>query len=106
MIMTMRRTVWQRRASIGLTLLLATCGKETATSYQGYVEGEYLYLSAPQAGYLKSLDAARGSRVVQGQPLFAIAADPDEQALAEAEARTGSAREKVENLKEPHRPPE
>ncbi|WP_313953839.1 HlyD family efflux transporter periplasmic adaptor subunit [Accumulibacter sp.] len=89
-----------------MTALLAGCGKMPSSSYQGYVEGEYLYLSAPQAGYLKSLDAPRGSRVVPGQALFAVATDPDAQALAEAEARTGSAREKVENLKEPRRQPE
>lgn len=93
-------------AAVVLLSLLGACTKELPTSYQGYIEGEYLYLSAPQAGYLKSLDAARGSRVVSGQALFAIAADPDAQALDEAEARTGSAREKVENLKEPRRQPE
>lgn len=89
-----------------LALLAVGCGKEASVGYQGYVEGEYLYLAAPQAGYLKSLDAARGSRVSAGQAIFAIAADPDAQALAEAEARAGSAREKVENLMEPRRPPE
>jgi HlyD family secretion protein len=93
-------------AACALATLLAACGNDATPSYQGYVEGEYLYLAAPQAGYLKSLDAPRGSRVVAGQALFAIAADPDAQALDEAEARTGSAREKVENLKQPHRPPE
>jgi HlyD family secretion protein len=85
---------------------LAGCGENAAPAYQGYIEGEYLYLAAPQSGYLKSLDAPRGSRVASGQLVFAIAADPDAQALAEAEARAGSAREKVENLREPHRQPE
>ena len=89
-----------------LALLNVACNEEKAAGYQGYIEGEYLYLAAPQAGYLKSLDAARGSRVQAGQAVFAIATDPDAQALAEAEARAGSAREKVENLKEPRRPPE
>lgn len=89
-----------------LATLIGGCEKPPVPAYQGYVEGEFLYLSAPQAGYLKSLDVVRGSRVVAGQALFAIAADPDAQALAEAEARTGSAREKVENLKEPRRAPE
>jgi HlyD family secretion protein len=67
------------------------------------VEGEFLYLAAPQAGYLKSLDAPRGTRVSEGQPVFAVAADPDIDALQEAEARADSARGKVENLKEPRR---
>ena len=69
-----------RLAPIVLALLAAGCGKEVTTGYQGYVEGEYLYLAAPQAGYLKSLDAARGSRVSAGQAVFAVAADPDAQA--------------------------
>ena len=86
--------------------MFAGCGKDAAPGYQGYIEGEYLYLAAPQSGYLKSLDAPRGSHVDTGQLIFAIATDPDAQALAEAEARTGSAREKVENLREPHRQPE
>ncbi|MDE2585807.1 MAG: HlyD family efflux transporter periplasmic adaptor subunit [Betaproteobacteria bacterium] len=85
---------------------LSACSRDENSTYQGYVEGEYLYLAAPQAGYLKSLDAPRGTRVTAGQVLFAIATDPDAQALAEAEARAGSAREKVENLKEPRRAPE
>ena len=43
-------------AALALAALLAGCGKapELNSSFQGYVEGEYLYLSAPQAGYLKS----------------------------------------------------
>ena len=65
-----------------LAILFGGCDKPPVPAYQGYVEGEYLYLSAPQAGYLKSLDAVRGSRVVAGQALFAIATDPDAQALA------------------------
>ena len=87
-------------------LLLTACDHPDGNSFQGYVEGEYLYLSAPQAGYLKILDAARGSRVIEGQAIFAIATDPDDQALAEAEARTGSAKEKLQNLMDPHRPTE
>lgn len=93
--------------ALSVLLLVAGCnGKNIDTSFQGYVEGEYLYLAAPQAGYLKSLDSPRGSRVTTGQQLFAVATDPDNQALAEAEARSGSAKEKLENLKAPRRAPE
>lgn len=89
-----------------LAALLAACGNGRPASFQGYVEGEYLYLAAPQAGYLKSLDSPRGSRVKEGQAVFAISGDPDSQTLAEAEARTGSARQKLKNLSEPRRLPE
>ena len=74
--------------------------------YQGYVEGEYLYLASPQAGYLQRLDAARGSRVKAGQAVFAISPDPDQQALSQAEAQAAAAQERVANLKAPRRPPE
>ena len=92
--------------ALPLAILLSACGRSPDAGFQGYVEGEYLYLAAPQAGYLKSLDSPRGSRVSAGQMLFAVATDPDSQALAEAEARSGSAKEKLENLKAPRRAPE
>ena len=95
-----------RLAALLLAALLTACDQDATPAYQGYIEGEYLYLAAPQAGYLKSLEATRGSRVTVGQPLFAIASDPDAQALEQAEAQAGSAHEKVENLKEPRRAPE
>jgi len=92
--------------TIPLGLLMAGCGDNPPPSFPGYVEGEYLYLASPQAGYLLSLDSPRGSRAKAGQTLFAVAADPDTQALAEAEAKAASAREKVDNLKAPRRPAE
>jgi HlyD family secretion protein len=96
-----------RRLSLAfLSLFLTSCGEPAQPAFPGYVEGEFIYLAAPQAGYLKSLDAARGSRVAQGQILFALAPEPDVEALEEAEARTGSAREKVANLRAPRRQPE
>jgi HlyD family secretion protein len=96
-----------RLSVAGLALaLLAGCGRSGVDGFQGYVEGEYLYLAAPQAGYLRSLDALRGSRVAQGQTVFVVSADPDDQVLAEAEARARSARQKLENLQEPRRPTE
>lgn len=87
--------------------LLAACQQQPDNNtLQGYVEGEYLYLAAPQPGYLKTLDAVRGSQVTAGQPVFALDSQPDDQALAEAEARIESAREKLLNLQNPRRPSE
>lgn len=95
-----------RLVTVIFTLLLAACSQDTPPSYQGYIEGEYLYLAAPAAGYLQTLDTARGSRVRTGAPLFAIAPEPERQGLQEAEARVQSAQERLQNLKEPRRPPE
>lgn len=79
------------------------CGENTNDSFQGYVEGEFLYLAAPQAGYLKTLDAPRGSRVTAGQTIFMVADDPDNQVLVEAESHAESTKQKLLNLKEPKR---
>ena len=56
----------QLLTAIVIATQLAACEKTPPPFWQGYVEGEYLYLSAPQAGYLKTLDAARGTRVSAG----------------------------------------
>ncbi len=87
-------------------MVLNGCDKATQGTYQGYVEGDYLYLAAPQGGYLKALDVSRGARVQEGQAVFVVAGDPDAQALEEAQARVSSAEDKVNNLKSPHREPE
>ncbi|EEG08078.1 HlyD family secretion protein [Pseudogulbenkiania ferrooxidans] len=95
-----------RLAATALALLLTACNQDTGHAYQGYIEGDYLYLAAPAAGYLQTLDTARGSRVQPGSALFAIAPDPEQQGLQEAEARVQSAEQKLQNLQEPRRPPE
>lgn len=86
--------------------LLSGCDGPRVPVFQGYAEGEFLYLAAPQAGYLHQLETPRGSRVSEGQTVFVLAADPDRQGLAEAEARLAAARDKVDNLKAPRRAPE
>jgi HlyD family secretion protein len=93
-------------AAAAATALLAACNNGKIDSFQGYVEGEYLYLAAPLGGYLDTLQAVRGSRVAEGAPVFAVAADPEQQGLREAEAHEIAAREKLRNLSEPHRQPE
>ena len=39
-----------RLAVLLLAMLIGACDRNAAPAYQGYVEGEYLYLAAPQAG--------------------------------------------------------
>ena len=56
---------------------LAGCGGALDAGYPGYIEGEYLHLAAPVAGYLDALQAARGSRVAAQAPVFTVAADPE-----------------------------
>ncbi|WP_174873534.1 HlyD family secretion protein [Vogesella oryzae] len=86
-----------------LALLFSACTLQGGAEIHGYAEGEYLYLASPQAGYLQSLDIARGKRVNARQPVFAIAADPDGQALAQAQAQADAAAARLHNLQQPRR---
>ncbi len=90
-------------AQFAMVVSLAACGKLDSDGFPGYVEGEFLYLAAPQAGYLEVLSAPRGSRVNQQEPVFSLGADPDRQSLQEAEARAVAAKEKLLNLDAPRR---
>ena len=89
--------------ALPVVLVLTACTRAPEPVWHGYVEGEFLYLAAPQAGYLATLDQARGSRVAAGTALFAIDAAPDDETLAAARARTAAARSQVANLQQPRR---
>jgi HlyD family secretion protein len=71
-----------------LTLsLLSACNKAAEPFYQGYVEGEWLYLSAPQGGYLETLNVARGDHAAMGGNAFTLSG---EQRAAQNSSRTAA----------------
>ncbi len=56
---------------VGLALgLAAGCSPKAANVFQGYIEGEYVYVAAPLSGTLTNLAVARGSEAKAGQLLF------------------------------------
>lgn len=57
--------------------------------YIGYVEADYVYVAAPQAGWIETLAVTEGDEVAPGALLFAL--DKDEQAAHVAEARARAA---------------
>lgn len=54
------------------TLLSVGCEKAPSDRVQGYVEGEYVYVSSPLGGILDHLHVQRGQQVTAGQPLFSL----------------------------------
>ncbi len=66
-------------------LLLAACGQEVPDRFQGYVEGEFIYVAPPYGGRLQSLHAARGQVLRPGDLLFRLESEEEEAALARAE---------------------
>lgn len=92
------------------TLLLTSAGcfdgGQTDPYWQGYLEGEYLYLSAPVAGYLQELAVSRGDSVAAGGKLFSLDPEPEATAVQEAEARVAAAAARLADLGKGERKPE
>ena len=69
-----------------LCLLVAGCEKAPGDFFQGYVEGEFVYVSSPLAGTVQKLFVSRGDQVQAGQPLFALDETMEKAAREQAQA--------------------
>ncbi len=67
-------------------LFLAGCEAKKPPVWQGYVEGEFVYVAGKIAGRLDALSVARGDTVVAGQALYALEDGYEDRSLALAEA--------------------
>jgi len=98
------------RVALPALLLLAAlpgCGEDgPPASVQGYAEGEYLRIAAPEAGWLTQLSVAKGQQVAAGAPLFALDATRERAALAEARASLAQAQSQLADLRLGARPAE
>jgi HlyD family secretion protein len=88
-----------------LAPLIASCS-EPAQPWQGYAEGEYLRLGAPEAGWIESMAVERGSRVTAGTRLFTLEAEQQRAAVREAEGRLAQAEAQLADLRLGRRPEE
>jgi HlyD family secretion protein len=65
---------------------ISSCSSPPQDHFQGYVEGEFVYIASPLAGQLESLQVRRGDQVKVGDPLFALEATAEKAALDQARA--------------------
>lgn len=61
-----------KRLSLLLLLVLAACGQRGSEPWLGYSEGEDVFISAPQPGWLSSIAVKRGDVVKRGDLLFTL----------------------------------
>jgi HlyD family secretion protein len=66
--------------------LVSSCNRRDQNRFQGYVEGEFVYVASPLAGQLESLKVQRGDQVKAGDPLFALDETAEKAALDMARA--------------------
>jgi HlyD family secretion protein len=94
-------------ALAGLALLaLAACARREPAGYQGYLEGEFVYIAAPLGGQLEKLSVSRGTRVEAGAPLFALEQSAELSALREAAERLRQSQARLADLRKGARPSE
>lgn len=97
------------RSSVSLilaALALAGCAPKNPGGWQGYVEGEFVYVAAPLGGQLEKLSVQKGARVAAGAPLFALERSAELAAQRQAAEQLGAVQARLEDLKKGSRPSE
>lgn len=82
------------------------CDKKGAAVYQGYAEGEFVFVAAPAAGRLEKRWVQRGQEVGVNAPLFALEQENEKSSRNEAEARLRTAEARLANITVGRRPSE
>jgi HlyD family secretion protein len=86
--------------------LLAGCSGNSTREFQGYVEGEYVYVASPLGGALTNLAVARGDGVQAGQLLFTLERESEASAVRQAEKNLAQSQSELDDLTKGKRPTE
>jgi HlyD family secretion protein len=82
------------------------CSRSGPKGWQGYLEGDFVYVSSPIAGRLEKLAVTKGSRVESGAALFELERASETTALRQATQELQGARDQLEDLRKGSRPQE
>ncbi len=93
-------------AAIFLIFALGACGAEPAVTVTGYAEGEYVYVAAPEGGWVSEVLVTRGAQVKVGDALFALDAEAQIAQRDQAAAQMRQAEAQLANLETGRRPDE
>lgn len=91
---------------LALSGLLQGCSGNDGNEYQGYVEGEYVYLSSARAGKLEKLLTRKGSSVESGVLLASLESEYERQAVAKSERSLAQTRALYNDMLTGKRPAE
>jgi HlyD family secretion protein len=99
----MRRTLL---ALSSVPAVLLACSGDKASTYQGYVEGEYVHVASPVGGRLERLLVQRGQTVDAKAPLFQLEDDQESAAREQAQEQFKAAQAQLADLRQGKRNPE
>jgi HlyD family secretion protein len=95
--------------ALGATLVIglwAACSRPAPVGWQGYLEGEFIYVAAPLAGRLEFLAVAKGARVTAGSQLFTLERDSELATQRQTADQVAAAQARLADLKKGSRPSE
>lgn len=87
-------------------ILLAGCSDRPSSTYQGYVEGEFVFVASSEPGRLDRLHVSRGQQIAAGAPLFALESGIEAAAVRKAQQELSAAQSQLQDLKSGKRPME
>ena len=102
---------WRRILILSFSFVLAAlfvagCSPNSSNVFQGYIEGEYVYVASPLGGALTNLAVARGDQVKTGQLLFELERGSEAAAVQQAEKNFAQAQSQLDDLNKGKRPTE
>jgi HlyD family secretion protein len=98
--------VWLGGALVAFAAAMGLGGDGGPLQLQGYVEGEYVYVGAPVAGRLATLNVQRGAQVAAATPLFQLDRASEQPGRDDAAARLARAEAHLADLRKGKRPSE
>jgi len=93
-------------ALLAAVLVTTGCSRSTPAGWQGYLEGDYIYVAAPLAGQLQKLAVQKGARIEAGTPLFSLEQSAEVSTLREAAERLRQSQARLADLGKGQRPSE
>jgi HlyD family secretion protein len=100
------RTIASLGVAAAAICMMAGCKQKPPDSYQGYVEGKFVYVASPQSGRLDHLTVARGDSVDGGRLLFMLDNEPEADEMRQAEQLFKTSRSRLADLQTGKRPAE
>jgi HlyD family secretion protein len=89
-----------------VTLFITACARKQPSTYQGYVEGRFVYVASPESGRLDQLSVSRGQTIALGHALFALDPEPESSAVLQAQQLLRGAQARLADLQTGKRPAE
>jgi HlyD family secretion protein len=86
--------------------LAGGCSRSGPRHWQGYLEGDFVYVSSPLAGRLDTLAVEKGARVSKGAPLFELEHAAETAALNQADQQLQAAVAELQDISKGSRPEE